>query len=127
MTVLVKQRPKHLDLAKIRLPLPGLVSILHRVSGAVMFLLIPFLLYLLDCSLASPETYAALKGVLGHWFVKLVLFVLLWAFLHHVLAGIRFLLLDVHVGTDLGVTRKLSGAILAVSIVLTLILGAKLW
>ena len=127
MTAMAKRRPKHLDLVKIRLPVPGFVSILHRVSGALMFLLIPFLLYLLDRSLASPESYAALKGVLGHWFVKLVLFVLLWSFLHHLFAGIRFLLLDVHVGTDLETTRKVSAAVLAVSLALTLILGVKLW
>ena len=127
MTAVAKQRPKHLDLVKIRLPVPGFVSILHRVSGALMFLLIPFLLYLLDRSLASPESYAALKGVLGHWFVKLVLFALLWSFLHHLFAGIRFLLLDVHVGTELGVTRKSSVAVLVVSLALTVILGAKLW
>ena len=127
MTAVAKQRPKHLDLVKIRLPVPGFVSILHRVSGALMFLLIPFLLYLLDRSLASPESYAALKGVLGHWFVKLVLFALLWSFLHHLFAGIRFLLLDVHVGTELATTRKSSAAVLAVSLALTVILGAKLW
>jgi succinate dehydrogenase / fumarate reductase, cytochrome b subunit len=127
MTAMAKRRPKHLDLVKIRLPLPGVVSILHRVSGALMFVLIPFVLYLLDRSLASAESYAGLKGVLGHWLVKLVLLGLLWSFLHHVLAGIRFLLLDVHVGSDLGVTRKVSAAVLGVSVLLTLILGAKLW
>lgn len=122
-----KQRPKHLALNQIRLPLPGIVSILHRVSGAGLFLLLPFLLYLLDRSLGSPETFETFSAVVGNWFVKLILFGLLWAYLHHFCAGIRFLLLDLHKGLELEAARKSSKIVLAVSIALTLIIGVKLW
>jgi len=127
MTAAVKRRPKHLDLAKIRLPMPAFVSILHRFSGVLLFLFIPFILYLFERSLASQSSYADLAGVVGHPLAKLVLFALLWAFLHHLFAGIRYLLLDIHVGTDLGAARAGSGIVLAVSLLLTVILGVKLW
>ena len=127
MTAAVKRRPKHLDLPKIRLPMPAFVSILHRFSGVLLFLFIPFILYLFERSLASQSSYADLAGVVGHPLAKLVLFALLWAFLHHLFAGIRYLLLDIHVGTDLGAARAGSGIVLAVSLLLTVILGVKLW
>ncbi|MBL8541990.1 MAG: succinate dehydrogenase, cytochrome b556 subunit [Burkholderiales bacterium] len=127
MNALAKRRPKHLDLAKIRLPMPGFVSILHRVSGALMFLLIPLCLYLLDRSLASPDSYAGIVAFVEHPLVKLILLALTWAFLHHLCAGIRFLLLDLHVGGALPAARSSSAAVLAVSLILTLILGVKLW
>lgn len=122
-----KPRPKHLDLSKIRLPIPGFVSILHRVSGAGLFLLIPFLLYLLQSSLSAPEVYAGLKQMAAHWFVKLVLLGLLWAFLHHLFAGLRFLALDLHYGIELKQARFTAILVLAISIFLTLLIGARLW
>jgi succinate dehydrogenase / fumarate reductase cytochrome b subunit len=127
MSAIAKRRPKHLDLAKIRLPMPGFVSILHRVSGALMFLLIPLCLYLLERSLASAETYAGMVAFVAHPVVKLVLLGLLWAFLHHLCAGIRFLLLDLHIGGDLAAARSSSAAVLAVSLILTALLGVKVW
>lgn len=122
-----KQRPKHLALNQIRLPLPGIVSILHRVSGVGIFLMLPFLLYLLDRSLGSPETFETFAAVVDNWFIKLVLFGLLWAYLHHFCAGIRFLLLDMHKGVDLEPARKSSKIVLAVSLTLTVIIGVTLW
>ena len=122
-----KQRPKHLAINQIRLPLPGIVSILHRVSGAGLFLLLPFLLYLLDRSLGSPETFETFAAVVDNWFIKLVLFGLLWAYLHHFCAGIRFLLLDMHKGVDLAPARMSSKIVLAVSLALTVIIGVALW
>ncbi|MCK9983738.1 MAG: succinate dehydrogenase / fumarate reductase, cytochrome b subunit [Azoarcus sp.] len=122
-----KQRPKFLALHEIRLPLPGIVSILHRVSGAGLFLMLPFLLYLLDRSLASPESFAAYKSVVGNPLVKILLLGLLWAYMHHFCAGIRFLLLDLHKGIDLQSARNSSRIVLAVSIALTVIIGVKLW
>ena len=103
-----KQRPKHLALNQIRLPLPGIVSILHRVSGAGLFLLLPFLLYLLDRSLGSAETFETFSAVVGHPLVKLLLMGLLWAYMHHFCAGIRFLLLDMHIHTA---TSRSSGGV----------------
>jgi succinate dehydrogenase / fumarate reductase cytochrome b subunit len=119
-----KNRPKYLDLTRIRLPVPGLVSILHRISGFGLFLLLPLLLWLLQSSLALRTR--ALPRRHRHPLMKLVL-IGRWAFLHHLLAGLRFLLLDVHVGTDLAAARNSSRAVLAVSIPLTLVLGALLW
>ncbi len=122
-----KKRPKNLDLLKFRLPLPGWVSILHRISGAVLFLFIPFLLWLLQASLGSAETYADFKSVLVNPLVKLILFGLVWAFLHHFFAGIRYLALDMDLGIELGPARASSTAVLIVSIVLTLLIGVRLW
>ena len=124
---MAKKRPKYLDLMKIRLPLPGWVSILHRISGAVLFLFIPFLLWLLHVSLGSAETYADFKSALANPLVKLVLFGLLWAFLHHFFAGMRYLALDMHLGVELTPARASSTAVLIVSIVLTLLIGVRLW
>lgn len=121
-----KKRPKNLDLSTIKLPLPGLLSIFHRVSGAGLFLLLPLLLWLLQASLASPESFAVFKSVAANPLVKLILLGLLWAFLHHFCAGIRYLLLDVHVGVELAAARFSSKIVFAVSIALTIILGAKL-
>ena len=122
-----KKRPKHLDLPKIRLPLPGFVSILHRVSGAGLFLLLPFLLYLLQLSLGSPESYAGFRALVANPLAKLVLFGLLWAFMHHLCAGIRYLILDLGYGLELKGARSSSVAVLAASLALTLILGFRLW
>ncbi|HAF55446.1 MAG TPA: succinate dehydrogenase, cytochrome b556 subunit [Thauera sp.] len=122
-----KQRPKYLALNEIRQPLPAIVSILHRISGVGIFLMLPFLLYLLDRSLGSPETFETFAAVVDNWFIKLVLFGLLWAYLHHFCAGIRFLLLDMHKGVDLEPARKSSKIVLAVSLALTVIIGVTLW
>jgi succinate dehydrogenase / fumarate reductase, cytochrome b subunit len=124
----VRPRPVYLNLVRIRLPLPGIVSFLHRVSGAVLFLLgIPLLLLAVQCSLATPEQFATLKSALAHPLGKLVALGLAWAYLHHFCAGIRFLLLDLHVGDDLAPARRSSAVVLAVSLALTLAIGARLW
>jgi len=121
---MARPRPKYLNLIQIRLPVPGLVSILHRVSGAVLFLVIPMLLALFELSLESPRTYAHFQEVLSHWAIKLVLFGVAWAYLHHLCAGIRHLALDLDYGTELAAARASSWAVLAVSAVLTLAAGA---
>jgi succinate dehydrogenase / fumarate reductase cytochrome b subunit len=122
-----KTRPKHLDLPKIRLPLPGIVSILHRVSGALMFLAIPFMLYALEGSLASAERFDAFRSCISHPLVKLALLGILWAFLHHVCAGVRFLFLDIHKGLDLPTARLTAKLVLVVSLVLTVVIGGLVW
>jgi succinate dehydrogenase / fumarate reductase cytochrome b subunit len=120
-------RPKHLELTRIRLPLPGVVSILHRISGAALFLFMPFMLWLLQSSLTAPDTYVRYRDAISQPLVKLILIGLLWAFLHHLFAGIRFLLLDVHVGTELAAARNSSRVVLGVSLLLTVLLGAWIW
>jgi succinate dehydrogenase / fumarate reductase, cytochrome b subunit len=122
-----KQRPKYLDVGKIRLPVPGIVSILHRVSGAALFLALPIVIYLLQGSLGSAETFDSFHAVVSHPLAKLVLLGLMWAFLHHACAGIRFLFLDMHKGLELATARATAKAVLTVSLVLTVILGVALW
>jgi succinate dehydrogenase / fumarate reductase cytochrome b subunit len=126
--VVVKPRPVYLNLVKIRLPLPGMVSILHRVSGAVLFLLaIPLLLAGVGMSLGSAESFAGLKLLAAHPLVKLVVLGLSWAYLHHFCAGLRYLLLDLHQGIELAPARQSSVVVLVVSLVLTLLVGVRLW
>ncbi|HEY9104367.1 succinate dehydrogenase, cytochrome b556 subunit [Chitinimonas sp.] len=122
-----KARPKHLDLPKIRLPIPGIVSILHRVSGILMFLAIPVMLWLLAGSLSNEARYDAFRGFISYPIVKLGLIAVLWAYLHHACAGIRFLLLDVHKGLELQTARATAKAVMIVSLVLTAVIGGLLW
>ncbi len=127
-----KARPKHLNLMQIRLPLPGVVSILHRVSGAGLFLCLPVLIGLFGASLGSPEQLDCYRTVVGFTLigipvVKLLLLGLLWAYLHHFCAGMRFLLLDMHVGIELASARASAMAVLAVSLTLTVLLGVLTW
>ena len=122
----IKKRPKNLDLTAIRLPLPGKVSILHRVSGVGLFLFLPVLLWLFSASLTSAETFATFRSVFASLPAKVVLAGLLWAFVHHFCAGIRFLLLDLHVGIEKEAARKSAAVVFAVSIPLTLILWGVL-
>lgn len=122
-----KPRPKHLDLTKIRLPLPGWVSIMHRASGAALFIMLPFLLWLLDASLDTEVGYEALKGFVAQAWVKLILFGLVWGYLHHFCAGIRYLLLDMHKGIDLASARASAAAVYVVSIPLALLVAWRLF
>ena len=124
---MTKKRPKYLNLFEIKLPLAGFVSILHRVSGAALFLMLPLLIYLLQLSLGTPQDFAVLTSALDDPLLKLVLLGLLWAFLHHFCMGIRILLLDLHVGVDLAAARTSAKLVQGVSLLLTVILGVKLW
>jgi len=120
-------RPKYLNLMQIRLPLPAFVSILHRMSGAALFLALPLMLWWLQRSLTSFNTFAALKAALAHWPLKLVMLALLWAYLHHLCAGIRHLALDLDAGTELATARLTARLVLGVSLALTAVVGAALW
>jgi succinate dehydrogenase / fumarate reductase, cytochrome b subunit len=122
-----KKRPKHLALHQIKLPLPGIVSILHRVSGLLLFCALPLLLLMLQYSLRSIETYTQLTAVLSYPLVKLMLIGLLWAFLHHFCAGLRYLAVDLHLVRDLAQARNSSKVVMVVSLALTVYLGVKLW
>ena len=120
----VKQnRPKNLDLTKIKLPITAQVSILHRISGVLLFLSIPFFIYLLQLSLSNEQGYAEAVALVDNLFVKLVLFVLLWALMHHLLAGIRFLLIDVDIGVKIDAARKSAKHAIISGIVSAVILG----
>ena len=123
------------DLPSYRLPVAGIVSILHRVSGAIMFILMPFIIWMFDTSVSSEISFARFKnafniGMLGlpGIFWKLVALALIWAYLHHAIAGLRHLWSDTHhsaVTKEFGKTSAI--ATLAISVGLTLVLGAKLF
>src|SRR5262245_14823206 len=128
-----KTRPKYLSLPailfQIRLPLPGWVSILHRVSGALLFF--PFaawLLYLLDTSLVSEQGFRQVREhYLGHPVAKLAVLVFIWSFCHHLCAGIRYLFLDLHKGIDLPTARLTSVIVIVAGLAMTAFFGWRIW
>jgi succinate dehydrogenase / fumarate reductase cytochrome b subunit len=122
-----KTRPKHLALHKIKQSLPAVVSILHRVSGALLFLALPLLLAMLDQSLRSIETFTNFVEYLDHALVKLILTGLLWAFLHHFFAGLRYLAIDLHLLHGLPGARASAHWVMVLSLSLTVVLGVELW
>jgi succinate dehydrogenase / fumarate reductase cytochrome b subunit len=123
-----KPRPIYLNLFAIRQPLPAIVSILHRASGALLFLIgIPALLWGVQASLASPEAFAQFKSTMAHPLAKLVALLLIWAYLHHLLAGLRHLLLDVHSGLDLASARRSSAIVFVLALLLTAAAALRLW
>ena len=124
-------RPVHrnIGIAQIggyRLPAAGIASILHRISGALMFLLLPFALYLFDRSLTSVGTFETFKSFTSNWFAKLVILALLWAFLYHFAAGIRYLLLDLHLGIEKESGKQTALAAMAVSSIVWLGFALKI-
>ena len=128
MTVTTKKRPKNLDLTTIKLPVPGVVSILHRISGALLFLVgIPLLLIYLQSVSGTSLDYQQVSFLYNNPIVKLIALVMLWSFLHHFCAGIRYLLLDLHIGIELSGARLSSQIVLAISLFLTVLIGVKLW
>lgn len=111
-----------------RLPLAGKLSILHRVSGALLFLCLPLvILPLFGLSVASQAGFDQLAGYVDNVLVKLVLLVLIWGYLHHFCAGIRYLLLDLHIGIDRVSAQKSAGVVFGVSLALTLVFALKLF
>jgi succinate dehydrogenase / fumarate reductase, cytochrome b subunit len=115
------------DAMQYRLPLAGVVSILHRISGLLMFALLPFVLYLFDRSLASEYSFFEFKQIVSGICPKIIILVLSWAFLHHFCAGIRHLVMDFHFGLDKDSGRKTAVSALVVSLTLTALVGAKLF
>lgn len=122
-----KARPKHLNLFVIKQPLPAVMSILHRVSGVLLFLFIALLLWLLQGSLASPESFASMQAAASNPLMKLLLILVVWAYLHHFCAGLRHLAFDLHIGGELGVARASSVAVMVVSLALTAVAAVAIW
>lgn len=116
-----------LQIIRYRLPAAGVVSILHRVSGAMMFLLLPFILYLFDLSITSEISFDYLKGFTSHWFVKLLILAVSWGYLHHFCGGIRHLMMDAHIGLSKEEARKSAHVVFWVSVPLTLMVALKLF
>lgn len=119
------KRPVFLDLTRIHQPVMAVMSIAHRIAGVVLFLAIPAAVYLLDLSLRTPQGYDDVLGLLQHGAVKLLLALLLWAFSHHLFAGIRYLLIDIDVGVDLEMGRRSAMAAMGAGVAVFLI-GALL-
>lgn len=125
---LQNKRPKHLNLFKIRQPLPAVISILHRISGALLFFPgIPLVLYGLQMLLQSPQGFEAIQDCLRDPVIKVVLLLPLWFFLHHLCAGIRHLALDLHIGVLPPQARTSSKLVLLAGITLTVLAGLILW
>lgn len=117
-----------LQILQYRLPPAGIVSILHRISGALLFLVgIPFALYLFQQSITSEISFETYRAITRHWFAKLVLLALAWAFIQHFCAGIRFLILDLHVGVEKAQAQTSAYVVFAVSAVLTLLAALKIF
>ena len=123
------------DLPSYRLPAPGWVSILHRISGVIMFLLMPFIIWMFDTSVSSEYSFARFRaafesglGFVPGWFFKLVALALIWSYLHHFIAGVRHVWMDVsHTAVSKSFGGTSAKATLALAIGLTLVLGAKLF
>jgi succinate dehydrogenase / fumarate reductase cytochrome b subunit len=127
-----KERPEfrniHVtELSNYRMPLASIVSILHRISGFVIFALLPFVLYLLQESLRSEISFAHYQGFVTYPLVKLIILGLVWAYMQHFCAGVRHLIMDTHVGLDKDSARQSSAAVLAVSLTLTALVALKLF
>ena len=116
-----------LQIIRYRLPAAGMVSILHRISGAMMFLLLPFILYLFDLSITSEISFASLQGFASHWFVKLLILAVSWGYLHHFCAGIRHLIMDAHIGLSKEGASRTANVVFAVSLPLTMLVALKLF
>lgn len=122
------------DLPNYRLPIAGIVSILHRISGLLLFLLMPFVIWLFDVSVTSEVSYESFRsaylaglGFVPAWFVKLVTLGLIWGYLHHFIAGVRHLWMDMTHSVSKEQGKSSAIATMVVSLVLTVLLGTKLF
>lgn len=122
-----KPRPINVYLLSYKYPVTAIISVLHRISGVLLFLLIPLLLWLLASSLASPDQFDNLLDILSNPFLKLILWVFLSALLYHLVAGIRHLIMDLGWGESLQSARASAWAVAVISAILTLIAGIWLW
>lgn len=140
MTETARQRPEFRninaisDLPNYRLPAAGWVSILHRVSGALMFLLMPFIIWMFDASITSEISFAKFAaafnvglGFIPGWFMKLVALAIIWAYLHHFIAGIRHLYMDSFHAVTKEFGKSSAVVTLVLSLGLTVVLAAKLF
>ena len=122
-----RKRPKNLNLFTIRLPVNAIISILHRMSGMALFLVLPALLWGLSQSVQSEESYAALTVMLQHWLAKVFLIALSSAFFHHFYAGLRHLAMDVHWMTSLQKARLSSRLVLGLDVLSVSAFAFAIW
>ncbi len=122
-----QKRPVNLDLGTLKFPAMAIASILHRISGLVMFLLLPLMLYFLDLSLKSAESFAKLNTLLESPYYRLLLWAFSAAFVYHLLAGIRHIIMDMGYGESVCVGRRTAMIVIALAVVLTILLGIWIW
>ena len=122
-----RKRPKNLNLFTIRLPVNAIISILHRMSGMALFLVLPALLWALSQSVQSEASYAALAVMLQHWLAKVFLIALSCAFFHHFYAGLRHLAMDVHWMTSLQKARLSSRLVLGLDVLSVSAFAFAIW
>lgn len=122
-----KKRPVNLDLTTIKFPLPAIVSILHRISGVILFLLIPLLIWILDNSLFSENSFDTVQAYANTWIVKLLIWLSLSALIYHLFAGIRHLLMDTGWGETLPAARKSAKVTIVLTVIVMILLGIWLW
>lgn len=123
-----KPRPRYYDLNLAHLPPPGLVSIFHRVSGFLLFFpVVPALLYVLSSTLGSAEGYEQWRSFFAQREVKVILLGFVWLYAHHFWAGIRYLLLDLHLGIQKAPAQTSAIAVLVLGVLTTLLIGWRLW
>ncbi len=121
------KRPVNLDLRTIKFPVMAIASILHRLSGIILFLLLPFLLYLLSLSLNGSESFSYMQILLKNPFYKLLLWAFSAALIYHLLAGIRHMIMDLGYGEEVEVGRQTARAVIALAVILTILLGIWIW
>jgi len=120
-------RPVNLDLTTISFPPMAIASILHRISGMVLFLLLPIMLYFLASSLKDPQSFAMLQASFSSVFYKLILWAFFSALIFHLLAGIRHMIMDLGYGEEVDSGRRGAILVIALTVVLTIVLGIWLW
>lgn len=124
---MANKRPVNLNLLTLRFPITAIASILHRISGFVLFLLIPLFLTLLSVSLKNPEGFFIAHNCLTHPLTKFILLALLFALFYHLLAGIRHLVMDAGIGENLIQARFSAGLVMCLAVILTALMGIYLW
>lgn len=125
----MKKQIKYIDVPYLapRMSITAIVSILHRITGIALFVCLPIILWLFSGSLNSQEGFEVYQAIVGNPLAKLILIGLLWAYLHHAFAGIRFLLLDLHKGLEAKTAQKTAKIVAIAAPIVALIMGAILW
>ncbi|RUR12998.1 succinate dehydrogenase, cytochrome b556 subunit [Legionella sp. km772] len=122
-----KKRPVNLDLGSMKFPPMAIASILHRVSGVVLFILLPVMIFLLGQSLQSEETFNQIKIKLSEPYYKFILWAFSTALIYHILAGIRHMIMDLGLGEDLCTGRRTSVLVIVLAVIATIFLGMWIW
>lgn len=120
-------RPRYLNLFRIHLPVTGIVSLAHRASGVVLFVTIPFAVWLLERSLSGPVGFSHVQELLQQPLSKLLVLLILWSLAHHFLAGLRFLLIDVDIGVERQASRRGAWLVIVAELLTVVGLAGALW